>query len=466
MGTVYLARAYGAGGFERDVALKVLLPYAAHRETLTRDLIEEAKLTVLIRHPNVVQVHDVEEDEHGVFMTMEYVEGASLFELLRRARKAGVHLPSDIGLRVLIDALAGLHAAHELEGPDGRPLGLIHRDFSPHNILIGMDGVGKLADFGIAKASIRDSHTATGEIKGKIPYLAPERINGPLIDRRSDVWAAGIVAWELLADRRPFEQAAYDAALLYRIMHEPIPRLHDTIPEIALELSDAVAGALARAPSARCPSAEAFARSLEAAAEVAPHSDVAAALRRFCGADLEARRARTAEILAVRRAASQRAPEIAAAPAPAAPPSPLRATMLPDEAVRVPGARFRTVGLLSMIAGAVAAGALFLTRPDAGGGADANAAGAAVSAPALTADTSAPSQSDAAALAAVASASVPDSDASAPAPSASTSASASAMAARPAPRSTVSSAPASRKPGAARGSAPLPLADSPYKVKP
>ena len=301
MGAVYLARTRGAGGFEREVALKLLHRSDGGRYAL--ELVEEAKLASLIRHPNVVQVFDVEEGPLGVFMTMEYIEGPSLGGLLRAANAEGARLPQGIGLRILLDALAGLSAAHELEGSDGRPLGLVHRDFSPQNILVGCDGISKLADFGIAKAANRAGHTATGTIKGKLAYMAPEQLGGAPLDRRCDVWAAGVVAWEILAGRRMHE-IDDDIALMYRIAHDQAPRLRAVGVEVPVALDEAIARALARDPAARCPTAAALARTVEVAGvEPAAPDEVAAYVRRLLGAELTARRARIAELLERRREA-------------------------------------------------------------------------------------------------------------------------------------------------------------------
>ena len=320
MGVVYLARARGAGGFEREAALKLLPQHLSHGERHALELVEEAKLAVLIRHPNVVQILDVDEGPLGVFMAMEYVEGFSLSGLLAAAKAGGARLPPEVGLRILLDALAGLHAAHELAGQDGRPLGLVHRDFSPQNILIGEGGVSKLADFGIAKASSRSGHTTTGTIKGKVAYMAPEQLTGAPLDRRCDVWAAGIVAWEIMAGRH-LRETADEIVMMYQIAHVPAPRLGASGVDVPVELDLAIARALMIDPSARCSTAAAFTRTLEAGGvEIASPEEVAAYVRRFLGPELAQRRARIAEILELRREgariASLSAPQASASPAP------------------------------------------------------------------------------------------------------------------------------------------------------
>src|ERR1700722_6743241 len=185
MATVYLATTRGPMGFEAEVALKLTHPHLHESTEFSADLLEEAKLAVRIRHLNVAAVLDADVDPHGVYLVMEYVEGDTLAGLM----KATPLMPKPMALRVLVDALAGLHAAHELAGEDGKLLGLVHRDFTPQNIGGGTGGVARLTDFGIAKAATRLGHTRTGFVKGKIGYMAPEQAKGAPLDRRSAVWA-------------------------------------------------------------------------------------------------------------------------------------------------------------------------------------------------------------------------------------------------------------------------------------
>jgi serine/threonine-protein kinase len=296
MATVYLARAHGALGFERDVALKLTHAHLRESPEFSAVLLEEAKLAVRIRHSNVVPVLDVGEDPQGIFLVMEYVEGDTLAGLTRKATAAQTPLPLGVSMRVLLDALAGLHATHEQRDEGGAPLDIVHRDFSPANILVGTDGVGKLTDFGIAKAQSRVGHTATGMVKGKVSYMAPEQARGQKVDRRADVWAAGVVAWEVLAGRRLHAEVDGIATLL-KVVSEAPPRLRSVRPEIHAALDDAVAGALTLDATERCPSAQAFARELTAALlsageRVAEADEVAAHVRALVGRKLSERRAR------------------------------------------------------------------------------------------------------------------------------------------------------------------------------
>lgn len=222
---------------------------------------DEARLAGRIHHPNVVSVLDAGEDPHGVFIVMEYVEGDSLATLQRTLDKRGQAMPLAVGLRVMDDLLLGLHAAHELVDEDGAPLYLIHRDVTPHNVLLGIDGVAKLADFGIAKAASRLGNTATGLVKGEIAYMAPEQAQGHGIDRRVDVWAAGVMAWETFTGTRLYEGQS-DAATLLKIVRESPLGLRAIKPEVPAAIEAAVARALSLDMSARYPTAEAFAEAL------------------------------------------------------------------------------------------------------------------------------------------------------------------------------------------------------------
>ena len=312
MATVYLARTRGVGGFERDVALKVMHAHLREEAEFERDLVEEAKLAVRIQHPNVVRVQDVGDDPHGVFLVMDYVEGDSLAGLLRRVHDRDETLPERIGLRILYDALLGLHAAHELRAKDGTLVGLVHRDFSPQNILVGLDGVGKLTDFGVAKASTRLSHTATGLVKGKIHYMSPEQARTEPVDRRCDVWAAGVIAWEILAKRRLYRERN-EASILLQLITEPPPRLRTVAPRVPQALENAVAHALTTDVSQRCPTAEVLARGLEegmaAYGGLASHDEVGAFVRGLAGGNLSTRREQASKVLALRKSISTIAKE-------------------------------------------------------------------------------------------------------------------------------------------------------------
>src|SRR6185369_5865550 len=188
----------------RTVAIKRAHAHLIENPSFKQMLIDEARLASRLHHPNVVAVLDVEELAGELRLVMDYVEGAALSDLIGRGQEAERRLPSRIAVRIALDACAGLHAAHELCDEDNKPLGLVHRDVSPHNILVGVDGVARLSDFGIAKQAEGGVSTTTGALKGKLGYMAPEYVEEGKLDARSDVFAMGVVAWEALANQKLF----------------------------------------------------------------------------------------------------------------------------------------------------------------------------------------------------------------------------------------------------------------------
>lgn len=262
--TVYLARTRGVAGFEREVALKLVHAHLRSDEESRMHLLEEARLAARIRHPNVVPVTEVDSDAIGVFLVMDYVEGEALSGLVRLLRDQNHRLPPRLIARIMNDALAGLHAAHELRDAQGQFIGLVHRDFSPQNILVGIEGVARLADFGVAKAASRTVRTKTGLVKGKVAYMSPEQARGHKVDRRCDVWAAGVVVWELITGRKLYDHEDDVATLLSVVTEEP-PRLASVMQGVPPALDEAVAYALTSDVNNRCPSAEAFRCLLESA---------------------------------------------------------------------------------------------------------------------------------------------------------------------------------------------------------
>jgi serine/threonine protein kinase len=301
MAAVYLARSRGLGGFERDVAVKVTHPHLVEESDFVSGLLQEARIAARIRHPNVVPVLDVGEHGTQVFLVMDYVEGEVLSALARLERNEESRVPPRVAVRILADALAGLHAAHELRDDRGEPLGVIHRDFSPQNILVGVDGAARLTDFGIARVASLSSSTKSGLIKGKLGYLAPEQVRNPRdIDRRADVWAAGIVAWELLAGRLLYNRDE-EAATLLRIVSEEPPHVRSVRPDVPEALDEVIAGALRMDVSQRVPTADALRqRLLDAAGPVADAAEVSAYVRARAGEKLRARRIQLEAALARR----------------------------------------------------------------------------------------------------------------------------------------------------------------------
>jgi serine/threonine-protein kinase len=265
MAVVHLGRALGVGGFERLVAVKVMHPHVASEPECVDMFLDEARLAARIRHPNVVGTIDVSEDEQGVFLVMEYVEGPSFHAVLRELKKKNAERPLDVMLRIFIDALAGLHAAHELTDADGSPLHLVHRDVSPQNILIGVDGIARITDFGVARAETRLSTTQSGQIKGKFAFMAPEQVRMLPVDRRADVYAAGVLLWEILTGKKLVE-ADNELAIISQILMQNWKLPHEVSEAVPRPLSDACMRAIQASPDARYPTAAAFAEAIEAAA--------------------------------------------------------------------------------------------------------------------------------------------------------------------------------------------------------
>lgn len=265
MATVHLGRAVGAGGFERLVAIKTMHPHLSSEPDFVGMFLDEARLAARIRHPNVVGTIDIQQDELGLLLVMEFVEGPSMSQVLRALNKKQSSLPLEIALRVILDALAGLHAAHELCGPTGEPLNVVHRDVSPQNILVGIDGIARITDFGVARAESRISSTKSGDAKGKISYMAPEQALHQEMDRRVDVYAAGLVMWEFLTGKRLL-RGENDMVIMNMIFHGRHPAPHEVVASIPRELSEVVMRAISRERDERPPTAAAFAEALDKAA--------------------------------------------------------------------------------------------------------------------------------------------------------------------------------------------------------
>ncbi|MDX2055644.1 MAG: serine/threonine-protein kinase [Polyangiaceae bacterium] len=304
MATVYLGRYRGAGGFERDVAVKVMHAHLREDEESKLHLLDEARLAARIRHPNVVPVLEVGDEAFGLYLVLEYVEGDSLAGLLRVWPDMDAKKQNRLLARIMSDALCGLEEAHGLKGEDGAFLGLVHRDFSPHNIMVGVDGVARLTDFSVAKASDRAVRTRTGMVKGKIGYMSPEQARGHALDRRCDVWAAGVVLWELAASRRLFPKSDAVSTLL-KIVTEAPPRLSTVLPEVSPELDDIVASALSMDVETRCPSAVELRKNLERFwlkhDGIADREEVAAFVSELVGERLRTQRQRIAEVQELRK---------------------------------------------------------------------------------------------------------------------------------------------------------------------
>ena len=288
MATVHFARLLGAQGFRRTVAAKRLLPHLSRDHDFSLMLIDEARLAARIRHPNVVSTLDVVQTESELVLVMDYVHGESLSKLVRAAKNRGESVPLPITAAILIDCLHGLHAAHEARDERGQPLGIVHRDISPQNLLVGTDGITRIADFGIAKAAGRSQTTQDGSIKGKLSYMAPEQVTHGNVSRATDVFAASVVLWELLTGQRLFE-GANQAESLFRVMSQPIPAPSSLVPSLPREFDRIVARGLSREPEQRFATAREMALALEDCAPQIRPSEIASWVERIA-ADSLARR--------------------------------------------------------------------------------------------------------------------------------------------------------------------------------
>jgi len=259
MGEVHAARVRGEAGFEKVVAIKRMHPHLAADRRFVQMFLDEARIAASIHSPFVVSTLDLGRDDNGTpYLVMEMVQGASLAQLLDNTADSIEH---DVAISVLADAACGLHDAHETRDAEGRPTDLVHRDVSPQNLLVGRDGRVKVSDFGIAKALARLTHTAAGELRGKVGYFSPEQAHGQTLDRRSDVFALGVVAWELLARRalRTFESYEQGLALARQTLNAS---LADVAPQVPRPLREVVERALRYVPAERYVNAAEFAGAL------------------------------------------------------------------------------------------------------------------------------------------------------------------------------------------------------------
>jgi serine/threonine-protein kinase len=251
------------GAFKRLYAVKRLHSILVSDTAVREMFMEEARIAGLIRHPNVVSVLDVGEDADGPFLIMDYVEGASLASLLKRASAAESPIPIQVCVRIAREIALGLHAAHELVDHDGARLDVVHRDLSPQNVLFGFDGAVRITDFGIAKALGRSVRTSTGVLKGKLSYMSPEQLQFEEPDRRSDLFSLGVILFELLSGRRLYDNAVSGEAPR-RILKEPPPDIGEERPEVPASLVQLLFELLAKEREKRPVDAKTVATRLDA----------------------------------------------------------------------------------------------------------------------------------------------------------------------------------------------------------
>jgi len=263
MADVFLSVARGQMGFNKLAVIKRLRQALAEEPSFRNMFLDEARLAARLSHPNIVHTYEVGEQNGVYFIAMEYLEGQSLNKVLKEALRRKEGIEPELSARIIADALGGLAYAHALADYDGRPLGIIHRDVSPHNIFVTYDGHTKVVDFGIAKAALSSTETEVGVLKGKVAYMSPEQAMGGRIDQRADLFAMGIVLWEMLARQRLMTGESA-ANTLHKLMNEPIPRVSAAMPGIDPELEAIVGKALEKDPQYRWQSAAEMRDALEA----------------------------------------------------------------------------------------------------------------------------------------------------------------------------------------------------------
>ena len=294
MAVVHLGRLQGPVGFSRTVAIKRLYPQYARDPEFVSMFLDEARLAARVRHPNVVPTLDVVASSGELFLVMDYVHGESLARLVRAASAKKERLPPRVVLSIVAGALAGLHAAHEARDTRGAPLGIVHRDISPQNILVGSDGVARIVDFGVAKAAGRVQTTRDGQLKGKIGYFSPEQVTGT-VTRKTDIFAMSIVLWEALTGRRLF-RGENDATTLFNLLNAPVPPPSTLAPDVPPEIDAAVLRGLERDPAKRFETARDMALEIERHMPIASTNEISVWVERLAQDTLEKRAGFVAEV--------------------------------------------------------------------------------------------------------------------------------------------------------------------------
>lgn len=264
MAVVWRARTLGAAGFERPVAIKRIIPHLSSDPDFVAMFVEEARVVSELQHPLITQIHDFGEDHRGRhFLVMEWVEGCDLAQLAESFTADGGVTPWPIVTALGIEILGALGAAHQRVAADGTPSPVFHRDVTPQNILLSIDGFVKLTDFGIARAMDRATMTRPNALKGKVSYLAPERLRGKPATPQSDIFGVGICLWEALAGRRLFD-APSDMEVMFKVAEAEVPDLREIRPDVPEGLQEALMTALAKDAADRFGSAHIMERVLRA----------------------------------------------------------------------------------------------------------------------------------------------------------------------------------------------------------
>ena len=262
MGELYVARQTGAGGFEKLVVIKRLLPHLAEDSHFVAMLLDEARIAARLSHPNVCQVYDLGEAEGHYYIAMEHLEGTPSSLLLRRARRAGQRLEVGLAAALLKQAAEGLDHAHALKDAEGKSVGLVHRDVSPSNLFVTATGIVKVLDFGVAKSQDALARTHTGALKGKYAYMSPEQVIGNPVDRRSDVFSLGVVLFELMTAQRLFWRDS-EYKMFQAIVEDPVPSLVEVRPGLPPKVAQVADRALSRDPDKRFKTAGEMAEAVE-----------------------------------------------------------------------------------------------------------------------------------------------------------------------------------------------------------
>jgi serine/threonine-protein kinase len=326
MASVHLGKMCGPVGFAPIVAIKSLHAHYAKDPEFVRMFQDEARLAGRIRHPNIVPVLDVYAAEGVLFLVLEYVHGESLAHLLAASRRQGAHVSLAVASAVMCDVLHGLHAAHEAKGERGEPLEVVHRDVSPQNVMVGVDGSARVLDFGVAKAAGRMQTTSDGQVKGKFAYMAPEQLRGELVNRQADVYAAAVVLWEILSSKRLFGGES-EGNTVQKVLFGEVPPPSASRTDVPPALDAVVMRGLARERSQRFSTAKEMALALQAAVAPAPAPVVGEWVEARALDALEKRRL----VVAAMESSAVPAPASAAPPAGPAASSPPALPVVVDE---------------------------------------------------------------------------------------------------------------------------------------
>jgi serine/threonine-protein kinase len=263
MAEIWLARQVGLQGFEKFVVIKRIIDGLGADPEFVEMFLDEARIAAQLNHPHIVQIFDLGMEAGAYYIAMEYLPGEDLTTIVRAGNRQNKPMPLTYAVRIIADAAEGLNYAHAKTGPNGASLGIVHRDVSPQNLLVTYDGQLKVVDFGIAKAANRETKTIAGHVKGKTAYMSPEQARGQPLDGRSDIFALGIILFELVTRTRLFQYPDPLVALQVIASNDEIPFAHDRNPEVPLELSYIIAGALRRDITQRYSTARAFQNALE-----------------------------------------------------------------------------------------------------------------------------------------------------------------------------------------------------------